>query len=193
VCFVGAEERLFKPGWQLADAFVALFVGKLIPLQGVDTILAAARLAPDIRFRIVGSGQLDGLLADPPRNVEHVPWIEYEQLPDEIRQAGCSLGVFGTTGKARRVIPNKAFQAIACGAPLVTADTPAARELLSDEASALLVPAGDAEALAGAIRRLAADPVLASRIAAGGRATYESKASEAVLGERWREIIERLL
>ena len=193
VCFVGAEERLFEPGWHVADEFVALFVGKLIPLQGVDTILAAARLAPDIRFRIVGSGQLDGLLADPPPNVEHVPWIEYEQLPNEIRQAGCSLGVFGTTGKARRVIPNKAFQAIACGAPLVTADTPAARELLTDEASALLVPAGDAEALAAAIRRLAADLELASRIAAGGRAAYERKASEAVLGERWREIIERLL
>ena len=104
-----------------------------------------------------------------------MPWIEYEQLPDEIRQAGCSLGVFGTTGKARRVIPNKAFQAIACGAPLVTADTSAARELLSDDASALLVPAGDAEALAGAIRRLAADPELASRIAAGGRAAYEAQ------------------
>ena len=192
-CFVGAEERLFEPGWQMADEFVALFVGKLIPLQGVETILATARLAPDIRFRIIGSGQLDGLLAGPPPNVEHVPWIEYQQLPDEIRQAGCSLGIFGTTGKARRVIPNKAFQAIACGAPLVTADTPAARELLSDEASALLVPAGDAEELAEAIRRLAAYPVLASRIAAGGRAAYEGKASEVVLGHRWREIIERLV
>ena len=193
VCFVGAEERLFEPGWQVAAEFVALFVGKLIPLQGVDTILAAARLAPDIRFRIVGRGQLGGLLAEPPPNVEHVPWIEYEQLPDEFRRTGCSLGIFGTTAKARRVIPNKAFQAIACGAPLVTANTPAARELLSDEASALLVPAGDAEALAGAIRRLAADPELARRIAAGGRAAYEREASEAVLGEQWREIIERLL
>ena len=193
VCFVGAEERLFAPGWQVPDEFVVLFVGKLIPLQGVDTILAAARLEPDIRFRIVGSGQLDGLLAEPPPNVEHVPWIEYEQLPDEIRRAGCSLGVFGTTGKAHRVIPNKAFQAIACGAPLVTADTPAVRELLSDEASALLVPAGDPRTLAGTVRRLAEDPELARRIAAGGRAAYERKASEAVLGERWREIIERLL
>ena len=59
VCFVGAEDRLFEPGWQAADEFVALFVGKLIPLQGVDTILATAGLTPDIRFRIVGSGQLD--------------------------------------------------------------------------------------------------------------------------------------
>ena len=58
VCFVGAEERLFTPGWEPTAPFTALFVGKLIPLQGVETILAAARAAPDVRFRIVGSGQL---------------------------------------------------------------------------------------------------------------------------------------
>jgi glycosyltransferase involved in cell wall biosynthesis len=193
VCFVGAEERLFQPGWQPPDRFIALFVGKLIPLQGVDTILAAARAAPEIQFRVVGSGQLAPLLRDRPPNVEHVPWVEYEELPGEIRAAGCALGIFGTTGKARRVIPNKAFQALACGAPLVTADTPAARELLVDGESALLVPPGDPTALAETIRQLAADPDLARRIAAGGRIAYERNASEAVLGARWRDIIERLL
>jgi glycosyltransferase involved in cell wall biosynthesis len=193
VCFVGAEDRLFKPGWSPPDRFVALFVGKLIPLQGVETILAAARLASEVHFRLVGSGQLEDLLASRPPNVEHVPWIEYERLPGEIRRAGCSLGIFGTSGKARRVIPNKAFQAIACAAPLITADTPAARELLVDEQSALLVQPGDAEALAHAVRRLAADSELGVRIANGGRAAYEREASEAVLGVRWRAIIERLL
>ena len=193
VCFVGAEDRLFTPGWEPRTPFTALFVGKLIPLQGVDTILAAARAAPDIAFRIVGSGQLGGLLGDRPPNVDHVPWIEYERLPDEIRGAGCALGIFGTTAKAQRVIPNKAFQAIACGAPLVTADTPAARELLVDGESALLVPPGDAAALAAAIRSLAKDAGLARRIAAGGRAAYERAASETVLGRRWRSIIEGVL
>jgi glycosyltransferase involved in cell wall biosynthesis len=192
VCFVGAEDRLFTPGWSPPDRFVALFVGKLIPLHGVETILAAAREAAEIDFRLVGSGQLEGLLAARPSNVEHVPWIEYERLPGEIQRAGCTLGIFGTSGKAQRVIPNKAFQAIACAAPLVTADTHAARELLVDEESALLVPPGDAKALAGAVRRLAADADLSRRIAAGGRAAYEREASEAVLGLRWRAIIERL-
>jgi glycosyltransferase involved in cell wall biosynthesis len=193
VCFVGAEDRLFTPGWEPRAPFTALFVGKLIPLQGVETILAAAGAAPDIAFRIVGSGQLDPLLAQPPPNVQHVPWIEYERLADEIRSAGCSLGIFGTTAKARRVIPNKAFQALAVGAPLVTADTPAARELLVDGESALLVPPGDGNALADAVRRFAADRDLAQRIAAGGRAAYEQSASEPVLGERWRSLIEGLL
>jgi glycosyltransferase involved in cell wall biosynthesis len=193
VCFVGAEERLFSRGWEPPASFSALFVGKLIPLQGVETILAAARLAPEIAFRIVGTGQLAKLVDERPANVDHVPWIEYELLPAELQRAGCALGIFGTTQKAQRVIPNKVFQALACALPVVTADTPAARELLVDGESALLVPPGDPAALAGAVQRLAADPALARRIAAGGRAAYERAASETVLGARWRGLIEALL
>jgi glycosyltransferase involved in cell wall biosynthesis len=191
VCFVGAEDRLFRPPWQPEEPFTALFVGKLIPLQGVTTILEAARLGPDIRFRIVGSGQLEPVLREAPPNVERIPWIDYELLPAELRRASCALGIFGTTAKAARVIPNKAFQALACGTPLVTADTPAARELLTDGESALLVEPGNAEALAGAAARLAADDRLARAIGAGGRRTYEQHASEAVLGPRWRGVLER--
>jgi glycosyltransferase involved in cell wall biosynthesis len=193
VCFVGAEERIFRPAWERPPLFTVLFVGKLIPLQGIETILAAAELAPEMAFRVIGSGQLAPLLERRPQNVEHVTWVEYEHLADEIRSAGCALGIFGGTPKAQRVIPNKVFQALACAAPVVTADTPAARELLRDGESALLVPAADPAALAEGVRRLAADETLAERIAAGGRAAYERAASEAVLGVRWRELIAGLL
>src|SRR5205823_1626324 len=124
---------------------------------------------------------------------EHVPWVEYELLPRELHSAACALGIFGTSPKAQRVIPNKVFQALACGAPVVTADTPAARELLVDGESALLVPAGDPAALADSLRRLAADTDLAGRLAAGGHAAYERASSEAVLGARWRRLIEGLM
>ena len=91
------------------------------------------------------------------------------------------------------MIPNKVFQALACGVPVVTADTPAARELLVDEESALLVPPGDPESLAAAVRRLSGDAELAGRIARGGRRAYERQASERVLGQRWRDLLERTL
>jgi glycosyltransferase involved in cell wall biosynthesis len=191
VALVGAEERVFRSGWAPREPFTVLFVGKLIPLHGLETILAAARAAPDLRFRLVGSGQLDELVRSRPANVAWVPWVEYEWLPEELHRAGCSLGIFGTSAKAQRVIPNKAFQALACGTPLVTADTPAARELLVDGESALLVPPGDPEALAHAVRRLAADEALARGLSGGGRAAYEAHASEDVLGRRWRELLER--
>ena len=192
VCYVGAEDRLFRPAWRRPEEFRVLFVGKLIPLHGLEAILAAARLLPDVRFRIVGSGQLEGLLAGRPPNVEHVPWVPYERLPAEYAAAGCALGIFGASDKAERVIPNKAFQALAVGVPLVTADTAAARELLAGGRDALLTSREPAE-LAEAIRALRDDAALAERIGAAGRETYEREASEAVLGRRWLDTLEAVV
>jgi glycosyltransferase involved in cell wall biosynthesis len=192
VCRVGADERLFQPRREPPQGFHALFVGKLIPLHGLETILSAARLAPQIQFRIVGSGQLERELEGAPGNVSRVRWVEYEHLPHELRDAGCALGVFGTSAKAQRVIPNKAYQALACAVPLVTGDTPAARELLTHEHDALLVPPGDAPSLAEAVRSLADNRVTAARIGAAGRETFERAASETVLGARWRDLLEGL-
>ena len=120
-------------------------------------------------------------------NVEHVSWVGYEQLPGELHRASCALGIFGTSAKAQRVIPNKVFQAIACGTPVVTADTPAIRELLRDGESAVLVRPGDPEALVEGLRR--ATPAIGE----GGLAAYQAHASEAVLGARWRDLIQSLL
>ena len=146
---------MFRPGWYPEEPFTALFVGKLIPLHGLETILEAARLAPELRLRVVGSGQLDALLDRPARQTSTGSPGSSTSSCRRAARAACALGIFGTRAKAQRVIPNKAFQALACGVPLVTADTPAARELLVDGESALLVPPGDPEALADALRRLA--------------------------------------
>lgn len=193
VCLVGAEDRLFHAGWRADEPFRFLFVGKLMPLHGLDTILEAARLAPELRIRVIGNGQLNKTMERRPENVEWVPWIDYEDLPGEYWGAGCALGIFGTSEKARRVIPNKAFQALACGTPLITADTPGARELLTSGENALLVPPGDPATLTEAMRRVADDPELARRLSTGGRRIYEEQASEEVLGARWRSLIEELL
>lgn len=190
VCFLGAEERLFRPTWQRTEDFHVLYVGKPAPLHGLELILEAARRLPDVPFRVVGTGQVASVLDTRPANVEHVPWVDYELVPGEYARAGCSVGIFGSSGKAERVIPHKTFQALAVGTPLITANTVAARELLVDGRDCLLVER-TAEAVAEAILALRDDAALAERIGAGGRATFEREASEDVLGGRWREQIER--
>jgi glycosyltransferase involved in cell wall biosynthesis len=192
VCYLGAEERLFRPAWRPSEGFHVLFVGKPAPLHGLDLILETARNLPDVPFRIVGTGQLTRLLDARPSNVEHVPWIHYDQVPDLYARAGCALGVFGASGKAYRVIPHKTFQALAVGTPLVTSDTPAAREMLMDGRDCLLVERTP-DAIAEAIIALRDDPSLAERIGSGGRQTFEQEASETVLGARWRAVVERAI
>jgi glycosyltransferase involved in cell wall biosynthesis len=189
---VGADERVFHPPWQAPDEPLVLFVGKLIPLHGLDTILNAAHAVGDVAFRVAGDGQLADRLRDRPPNVEWVPWIEYDRLGDAYRGATCALGIFGTSAKAERVIPNKAYHALACGTPLVTADTRGARELVVDGESGLLVPAGDADGLAAAVRSMVEDTQLQHRLSVGGNDAYRRTAGEDVLATRWREVVERV-
>jgi glycosyltransferase involved in cell wall biosynthesis len=190
--YVGAEESVFPHLWRQPEQFSVTFVGKLIPLHGLPIILEAARHLGEIPFLIVGDGQQRSLLGDLPANVKHVPWIGYRELASVYADSSVALGVFGDSAKTERVIPNKAFQALAVGTPLITADTPAARELLTDGVDALLVER-TGEALAAGIERLARDPKLAVDVASQGRRTFEQECSEEVLGNRWRRILEQLI
>jgi glycosyltransferase involved in cell wall biosynthesis len=76
------------------------------------------------------------------------------------------------------------FEYLAAGRALVAARTGVVPEILRDGDDALLVPAGDADALADAIARLADDPALRARLGAAGRRLVEAEYSGARLAER---------
>lgn len=88
--------------------------------------------------------------------------------------ADICLGIFGDTDKARRVVPHKVFEALAMGKPIITMDTPAARELLVHDETSLLV-SNNPTALATAILDLARDPLKRVRLGAAARALFESR------------------
>ncbi|MEP2234168.1 MAG: glycosyltransferase [Alteripontixanthobacter sp.] len=196
--FVGAEPNAFTAAAQLpspaAKPLRVLFYGQFIPLHGVLTILGAAKLARDlpIEWEIIGTGQeadsfrsaLDD--ADLPW-LHWTDWTEYHELNNKITEADLCLGIFGTSEKAARVIPNKVFQTIAAGKPLITRDSPAMRELIGEQDEGVqLVPPGDPAALLDAVNRFATlDP--------GFRPATDAIAqrfSAAALAERWRQIVE---
>jgi len=179
-----------RPPPEPADGPVSvLYFGTYIALHGVDTILEAARRLKDrrdIRFTLLGRGQ--GLEAARARGADlpHVAfdprWVGRNELLEAVAASHVCLGVFGTGGKAARVIPCKVYDALAMGRPVVTADTPAARELLTDGADALLVPPGDAEALAAALATLADAPARRAAVGAAGRATWEASCTPRAIG-----------
>jgi glycosyltransferase involved in cell wall biosynthesis len=73
-----------------------------------------------------------------------------------IHAADMCLGIFGESGKAGRVIPNKAYQVLSCGKPLITRDSEAIRELFPFQVPGiLLIPPGDPDLLAQAVLDMA--------------------------------------
>ena len=85
--------------------------------------------------------------------VSWIDWVDSEDLPDVVAAHDVCLGIFGTSGKARRVVPNKVYQGIAAGCVVVTSDTPPQRRILGG--GARFVEPGDALALADALQALA--------------------------------------
>jgi glycosyltransferase involved in cell wall biosynthesis len=69
----------------------------------------------------------------------------------------------------RYTSPLKLFEYLTMGRPIVASDLPSIRETLTDGRDALLVPAGDPIALAGALERLAGDRALAASLAGQAR------------------------
>ena len=66
-------------------------------------------------------------------------------------------------------VPKALIEAAACGRPIVATDIAGCREIVGDGDNGLLVPAADADALAGALRRLLEDDDLRRRMGQRGR------------------------
>lgn len=165
--FLGAETDVFMPessnqiettANKRSGSFTALFYGQYIPLQGIETVVRAAKLtdSDNIRWVLIGKGQESPKILDlieelKPTNLEQIDWVPYEELITRIHNADVCLGIFGGTDKAKRVIPNKVFQILAAGSPLITGDTPAIRELVNNDNDVILVPVADSQALSSTV------------------------------------------
>lgn len=178
---VGAPEAFFvdgRPDHADGEALRVLFFGLFTPLQGAETIGdAIRRLAgePGIRFTIVGKGQDHAAAAAAAAVNPHIDWIDWitpEQLPAVVASHDVCLGIFGTTPKALRVVPNKVYQGLAAGTVVVTSDTAAQRRVLGD--AAVYVPPGDPGQLAKALELLAERPELRAELRCRARERAEA-------------------
>lgn len=142
-----------------------VFFGLFTPLQGTPTIARSLKALDETgvacRVTLIGTGQdeaecraiLDSLSGAV--RVEWRDWVPGDELPGVVAAHDVCLGVFGVSAKAKRVVPNKAYQGMAAGCALVTSDTPPQKEMLGRGAH--FVPAGDEHALAQELRHLVTD------------------------------------
>jgi glycosyltransferase involved in cell wall biosynthesis len=165
------------PGLADADPPRILYAGQLYPWKGVDVLVDAVARVPQARLVILGG--LPGERDDErirarirERGLEHrselLGTVPQAEVAAELARASVvAVPFLRSLMTERHTSPLKAFEAMAAGRPIVASDLPSSRELLEDGRDALLVPPGDAAALAAALRRVLEEPGLAERLARG--------------------------
>ena len=195
---VGADDELFYPiNVEKENTFDVMFWGTYLPLHGLEYIIEAAKIVEkekNIVFHIIGKGPfyLDILRLAKKFNVKNVKFIDpipFEKLPKYLAYADLCLGIFGTSGKARRVIPNKVYEALAMKKPIITGDTVGAREILSHKNNSYLVKIGNAEAIADAILELRDNTDLRMKIAENGYKLFKEKLTPKAIGKEFKRYI----
>lgn len=184
-----------------------LFVGRLERRKGVDLLLeSAAKLCREhasLRFIFAGKDtpntEMDGVTyrdafarrhaadADLLRRVEFTGPVSEETLHQ--LYADCDIFVLPSRYESFGLV---LLEAMLFAKPVVAAAIGGMQEIVEHDGNGLLVPVEDAEALAGAIGRLAGDADLRRRFGARSRAIYEQRFSAAVMTRNTVEAFARV-
>lgn len=178
-----------------ADPFRLLFVGRLVERKGVGHLLEAiARLRTTHRLRldVVGDGPMRAALEARARElavsdlVAFAGFLPVSELAARFTAADAFVlpAVEDSKGDVEG-LGVVLIEALTYGVPVIASSSGGIVDIVEDGRTGLLVPPGDAHALAAAIERLAADPSLRRRLAREGRAHAASAFS-------WNTIIDRL-
>ena len=152
-----------------------LFVGRLAPEKGVDTLLQAWRRVaahrPAARLKIVGQGPMSALAATSPPGVEWVGWQKRDQLLRVMQHAALLVFPSGYY----EGFPMTLVEAFATGLPVVASNLGAAAEVIRDHHIGRLFRPGDAEHLAHILEEVLNDQPAIRAMGRAARAEYEAK------------------
>ena len=186
IVYVGANTCDFKKETPAIkkehQKFRVGFVGHFIPLQGVLTILEAARLLEnesDVEFYFIGKGfefqqAVQYVEKHQLKQVVFKGLVAYNELDSYINSFDLCLGIFGNTFKASVVIPNKIFNYSTCARPVLTMESEAINEVFTHKEDIFLCKP-EAGEIASAILKLKKDPALRNKL---GDAIYKKATEE---------------
>jgi alpha-maltose-1-phosphate synthase len=164
---------------------VAVFAGRVRPWHGIETVAAAWRLLGEAAPVLVIAGEA-GEASELLEGVGAVLLgpIPHRQVPAVLAEADIGLAPYAREAPLH-LSPLKLFEYMGAGLASVAGELPATHELVSAE-QALLVPRGDAEALAAAVAELAVDAPRRDRLGRTGRALVAG-------AHTWRHRARRLM
>ena len=173
---VGAKER---PPQSAQEKFHLIFVGIFAGDRGLKLTLSAMHRViarrEDIFLTIVGDGKMRGeierMVGDLglENNVRLTGWIENRMVPSLIADADVGLLPFLPCEHIHITLPNKLFDYMAMGIPVLAADTRSLKRVVGETGCGITFKAGSEEDLADKILMMYRDPELRDRCSGNGR------------------------
>lgn len=182
-----------------SEPFVAMYVGAHGTYSSLGTILDAAerlRHDPGILFVLVGGGDQKAALVEEAErrrlpNVTFVDPVPKREVPAWLARADACILPYQDRALFAGALPNKTFDYLASGAPIVVAAPEGElTRLIERGACGLVVPPEDGTALAGAIAELAADRERAAHLGANGAAMVRAEYDREDLASRFVATVE---
>lgn len=190
----GADTAVFYPRPKSVsdNVFRIEYHGKYIPVHGVETVLRAAKILEsetEIHFTLIGDGQERKKVEDLAKelrlmNLRFLPFLPLSELPAHVANADLCIGLIGDVPRVSRTVANKVYETAAMGRVSVNADGDAIREIFTDGVDIVLIPPGNAEALAEKILQLKANPALVERMSQAAYQTFQKECSSESIGKR---------
>jgi glycosyltransferase involved in cell wall biosynthesis len=204
-----ADLDLFHPGekdaelvdrYGLAGRFVVGYAGAIGPSNALeDQVPEAARALEergrdDIVFLIAGDGKSLPALRERTEGLDNVVLagtVPKRDVPRLTRTSDALMTLFADVPILATNSPNKFFDALASGRPVIINTPGWTRDLAEGNDCGVYVPSGDGRALADAVEKLADDRGAMARMGANARALAEREFSRDDLAARMLDVLEK--
>jgi glycosyltransferase involved in cell wall biosynthesis len=193
----GIVDEGFRARHGLEGRFVALYAGAMGRANGLDQLVDAADKLRGTRVTIVAlgdGGERPGLERRVRElgleNLLFLPPVAKEQLAGIVGAADVTLTIFAAYPVLETNSPNKFFDSLAAGKPVVVNLDGWLRRLVEENDAGVWVPAGDPSALAGRLAELADDDARVERMGRNARALAEREFSRDLMAERLARTLE---
>jgi glycosyltransferase involved in cell wall biosynthesis len=196
-----SDGKAFRQANKLGDGFIVLYAGAHGMSNDLEIVLQAAGLLQErstIRFVFLGDGkEKRSLMVKAAEmglaNVCFLPPVSKDEMPGALAAADACIAILKPIPLYNTVYPNKVFDYMAAGKPVVLAIGGVIREVVEQAQAGIPVAPGDPQALAAAVRQLADDPAGGRLMGRRGRAFVEQRFDRAVLASQLAKLFQDLV
>ncbi len=180
----GVDLKKFQvSSFKFQDQKIIISVSRLVPKNGLDTLIKAMEFLPDYTLEIAGTGPLEGKLKG---RVSFLGTVGQDALPGLLGRSSVFIRPSRSEGMGSAFL-----EAMAAGVPVIATPVGGIPDFLKDRETGLFCEVDNPESIARAVRKLE-DPNLREKIVKNAFALVQEKYNWDMLARKYKNILESL-